>query len=176
MISKKQEFEKEVSELEQQIESSYNEFLDMSRALESENESLRNILNEIQNLNHDIQKFQDDLKILIPVLTEKERTVSGLKVQIDSFTEELYNDYSISEQELVSEFQNRNLERTKEDVKLKNLKSDIQMLGSINPLSIEEYRCVKEIYEHQRVQNEDIEKSKADVEEVLGRINEESEK
>ncbi|EMP04573.1 AAA domain protein [Leptospira interrogans serovar Pyrogenes str. 200701872] len=120
VISKKQEFEKEVSELEQQIESSYNEFLDMSRALESEKESLRNILKEIQNLKHDIQKNQDDFKNLIPVLTEKERTVSGLKVQIDSFTEELYNDYSISEQELVSEFQNRNLERTKEEVKLKN--------------------------------------------------------
>lgn len=175
VISKKQEFEKEVSELEQQIESSYNEFLDMSRALESEKESLRNILKEIQNLKHDIQKNQDDFKNLIPVLTEKERTVSGLKVQIDSFTEELYNDYSISEQELVSEFQNRNLERTKEEVKLKKLKSDIQMLGSINPLSIEEYRSVKEIYEHHRVQKEDIEKSKADVEEVLGRINEESE-
>lgn len=116
VISKKQEFEKEVSELEQQIESSYNEFLDMSRALESEKESLRNILKEIQNLKHDIQKNQDDFKNLIPVLTEKERTVSGLKVQIDSFTEELYNDYSISEQELVSEFQNRNLERTKEEV------------------------------------------------------------
>ncbi len=176
VISKKQEFEREVSELEQQIESSYNEFLDMSRALESEKESLRNILKEIQNLKHDIQKNQDDFKNLIPILTEKERTVSGLKVQIDSFTEELYNDYSISEQELVSEFQNRNLERTKEEVKLKRLKSDIQMLGSINPLSIEEYRNVKEIFEHHRVQKEDIEKSKADVEDVLSRINEESEK
>ncbi|EMM74795.1 RecF/RecN/SMC N-terminal domain protein [Leptospira weilii str. 2006001855] len=176
VISKKQEFEREVFELEQQIESSYNEFLDMSRALESEKESLRNILKEIQNLKYDIQKNQDDFKNLIPILTEKERTVSGLKVQIDSFTEELYNDYSISEQELVSEFQNRNLERTKEEVKLKRLKSDIQMLGSINPLSIEEYRSVKEIFEHHRVQKEDIEKSKADVEDVLSRINEESEK
>lgn len=121
VISKKQEFEREVFELEQQIESSYNEFLDMSRVLESEKESLRNILKEIQTLKHDIQKNQDDFKNLIPILTEKERTVSGLKVQIDSFNEELYNDYSISEQELVSEFQDRNLERTKEEVKLKNL-------------------------------------------------------
>lgn len=63
VISKKQEFEKEVSELEQQIESSYNEFLDMSRALESEKESLRNILKEIQNLKHDIQKIRTILKI-----------------------------------------------------------------------------------------------------------------
>ncbi|MGJ4789640.1 chromosome partitioning protein ParA [Leptospira koniambonensis] len=173
---KKTEFEKEVIELEQQIENRYNEFLEMSRALDSEKEALRNIVKEIQGLKNEIQKNQEDYKNLFPILTEKEKAVSVYKVQLESFSEELYNDYSISEQELADEFKDRKPEKGESETKLKRLKSDIQMLGSINPLSIEEYRNVKEIYEHHRTQKEDIERSKNDITEILKNINEESEK
>lgn len=174
--AKKTEFEKEVIELEQQIENRYNEFLEMSRALDSEKEALRNIVKEIQGLKNEIQKNQEDYKNLFPILTEKEKAVSVYKVQLESFSEELYNDYSISEQELADEFKDRKPEKGESETKLKRLKSDIQMLGSINPLSIEEYRNVKEIYEHHRTQKEDIERSKNDITEILKNINEESEK
>lgn len=173
---KKTEFEKEVIELEQQIENRYNEFLEMSRALDSEKEALRNIVKEIQGLKNEIQKNQEDYKNLFPILTEKEKAVSVYKVQLESFSEELYNDYSISEQELADEFKDKKPEKGESETKLKRLKSDIQMLGSINPLSIEEYRNVKEIYEHHRTQKEDIERSKNDITEILKNINEESEK
>ncbi|MFB5649945.1 chromosome segregation SMC family protein [Leptospira wolffii] len=174
--SKKSEFEKEVAELEQQIENRYNEFLEMSRALDSEKEALRNIVKEIQGLKNEIQRNQEDYKNLFPILTEKEKAVSVFKVQLESFSEELYNDYSISEQELSDEFKDRKVEKGESESKLKRLKSEIQLLGSINPLSIEEYRNVKEIYEHHRTQKEDIEKSKNDIAEILKNINEESEK
>ncbi|TGK05307.1 chromosome partitioning protein ParA [Leptospira langatensis] len=176
LATKKTEFEKEVVELEQQIENRYNEFLEMSRALDSEKEALRNIVKEIQGLKNEIQKNQEDYKNLFPILTEKEKAVSVYKVQLESFSEELYNDYSISEQELSDEFKEKKLEKGESESKLKRLKSDIQMLGSINPLSIEEYRNVKEIYEHHRTQKEDIERSKNDIAEILKNINEESEK
>lgn len=174
--TKKTEFEKEVIELEQQIENRYNEFLEMSRALDSEKEALRNIVKEIQGLKNEIHKNQEDYKNLFPILTEKEKAVSVYKVQLESFSEELYNDYSISEQELADEFKDKKPEKGESETKLKRLKSDIQMLGSINPLSIEEYRNVKEIYEHHRTQKEDIERSKNDITEILKNINEESEK
>ncbi|PJZ76698.1 chromosome segregation SMC family protein [Leptospira neocaledonica] len=174
--AKKTEFEKEVIELEQQIENRYNEFLEMSRALDSEKEALRNIVKEIQGLKNEIHKNQEDYKNLFPILTEKEKAVSVYKVQLESFSEELYNDYSISEQELADEFKDKKPEKGESETKLKRLKSDIQMLGSINPLSIEEYRNVKEIYEHHRTQKEDIERSKNDITEILKNINEESEK
>ncbi|TGK00885.1 chromosome partitioning protein ParA [Leptospira semungkisensis] len=176
LATKKTEFEKEVVELELQIENRYNEFLEMSRALDSEKEALRNIVKEIQGLKNEIQKNQEDYKNLFPILTEKEKAVSVYKVQLESFSEELYNDYSISEQELSDEFKDKKVEKGESESKLKRLKSDIQMLGSINPLSIEEYRNVKEIYEHHKSQKEDIERSKNDIAEILKNINEESEK
>ncbi|PJZ70344.1 chromosome partitioning protein ParA [Leptospira perolatii] len=174
--NKKSEFEKEVSELEQQIETRYNDFLQMSKALDSEKEALRQIVKEIQGLKNEIQKNQDDYKNLFPILTEKEKAVSIYKVQLESFSEELYNDYSISEQELADEFKDKKFEKGESESKLKRLKSEIQLLGSINPLSIDEYRNIKEIYEHHRTQKEDIEKSKEDITEILKNINDESEK
>ncbi|TGK17542.1 chromosome partitioning protein ParA [Leptospira fluminis] len=176
LLVKKTEFEKEVTDLELQIENRYNEFLEMSRALDSEKEALRHIVREIQGLKNEIQKNQEDYKNLFPVLTEKEKAVSVFRVQLESFSEELYNDYSISEQELSDEFKDKKFERGENESKLRKLKSEIQMLGSINPLSIDEYRNIKEIYEHHRSQKEDIEKSKNDISEILKNINEESEK
>ncbi|TGK10102.1 chromosome partitioning protein ParA [Leptospira fletcheri] len=176
LLVKKTEFEKEVADLELQIENRYNEFLEMSRALDSEKEALRHIVREIQGLKNEIQKNQEDYKNLFPVLTEKEKAVSVFRVQLESFSEELYNDYSISEQELSDEFKDKKFERGENESKLRKLKSEIQMLGSINPLSIDEYRNIKEIYEHHRSQKEDIEKSKNDISEILKNINEESEK
>jgi chromosome segregation protein len=173
---KRDHLEKEVTTLEKEIEDSYQEFLSMSKILESEKETLHELLEEIQGLKNNISKNQEVFQTLLPLLSEKERLSSGLKVQIDSLVEELYNDYSITDTELEVEKRELELDQKAEERKLRYSKSEIQMLGSINPLAIEEYRNVKEIYEHNLKQKSDIESSKKDIEEVLKRINEESEK
>jgi chromosome segregation protein len=58
---------------------------------------------------------------------------------------------------------------------LRNAKFEIQQLGSINPLAIEEYKNIKDIYDHHKSQKEDIESSKKAIETVLDAINQESE-
>ncbi|GBF49504.1 chromosome segregation ATPase [Leptospira ryugenii] len=174
--NKRENLEREVLSLEKEIEDSYQEFLSMSKLLESEKLSLQSLLEEIQTLKSNISKNQEVFQTLLPLLSEKERLSSGLKVQIDSVIEELYNDYSITDVELESEKKEMTLDQKAEERKLRNAKAEIQMLGSINPLAIEEYRNIKEIFEHNQKQKEDIESSKRDIEEVLKKINEESEK
>lgn len=174
--SKREGLEKEVESLEKEIEESYQEFLSMSKMLESEKETLQKLVDEIQNIKANISKNQEVFQNLLPLLSEKERTSSALKVQIDSIVEELYNDYSLTDSELDQERGSLELDQKQEERRLRSAKSEIQLLGSINPLAIEEYRNVKEIYEHNLKQKEDIERSKKDIEEVLKRINEESEK
>ncbi len=173
---KRDHLEKEVITLEKEIEESYQEFLSMSKILESQKETLQALLEEIQELKSNISKNQDVFQTLLPLLSEKERLSSGLKVQIDSLVEELYNDYSITDTELEVEKRELDLDQKAEEKKLRSSKSEIQLLGSINPLAIEEYRNIKEIFEHNQKQKTDIESSKRDIEEVLKRINEESEK
>lgn len=173
---KREKLEKEVISLEKEIEDSYQEFLSMSKMLESEKESLQKLLEEIQNLKSNISKNQEVFQTLLPLLSEKERTSSALKVQIDSLIEELYNDYSLTDSELEMEKGGATLEQKEEERRLRSAKSEIQLLGSINPLAIEEYRTIKEVYEHNLKQKEDIESSKKDIEDVLKRINTESEK
>lgn len=174
--TKKVEIEKEVALFESEIEKSYQEFLSMMKVLENQKETLQQIIQTIQNLKSNIAKNQEVFQTLLPKLSEKERTSSGLKVQIEALVEDLYNDYSLSESELDERKKSLALEPREEERKLKSLKAEIQMLGSINPLAIEEYRNTKEVYEHNKSQAEDIEASKKDIEEVLSNINEKSEK
>jgi chromosome segregation protein len=172
---KKKEFEEEVTRIEKEIEDAYNEFLTMSKALESQKEALRQILSQIHELKNNIAKNQEVFQGLFPLLTEKEKNISALKVQVESLTEELYNDYSMTEQELESDRINFDIKKSEEETRLRNAKFEIQQLGSINPLAIEEYRNTKEIYDHHKSQRDDIESSKKDIESVLNAINQESE-
>ncbi|MEM7180135.1 MAG: AAA family ATPase [Spirochaetota bacterium] len=173
---KKQGFADEVKKLEEQIDASYAEFLDMSKSLESEKSELKGIFQRIQDLKASSQKDQEDFKNLLPLISEKERKVTALNVQLDAFNEELYNDYSMTESELEEEKKDVTLEQSKEDAKVRRIKSDMQTLGSINPMAIDEYQKVKEIYDHHKAQKEDIEASKKDIEDVLRNIDKESEK
>jgi chromosome segregation protein len=176
LLEKKQEFETEVKSLEEQIEKSYTEFLNISKLLETEKHQLSQIQTNIQNLKLTTGRDQEEFKSLLPILSDLERKCTSIKVQLDSFSEELYNDYSMTGSELEEERQFKSLKQEKEETKLREIKSEIQLLGSINPLAIEEYQNIKEIYEHHKSQKEDIEKSKNDIEKVLKNINSESEK
>ncbi|MCB1144677.1 MAG: AAA family ATPase [Leptospiraceae bacterium] len=173
---RKRTFEDEVRVLEEQIEKSYLEFLNISKTLESEKTELRELMKKIQDLKSATVKDKEDFQNLLPIRTELERKSSGLKVQMDTFNEELYNDYSMTDSELEAERSEKGLKQDAEETKSREIKSDIQLLGSINPLAIEEYQNIREIYEHHKSQREDIEKSKKDIEDVLKNINSESEK
>ncbi len=173
---KKQQYEEEVKNLQNKIEEYSNDFLNIGKLLESEKAQLTALQTEIQNLKLTQGKDQEEFKSLLPILSELERKCSGVKVQIDVFNEELYNEYSITDEELEKERSEKNLKYEQEETKLREIKSEIQLLGSINPLAIEEYQNIREIYEHHKSQREDIEKSKADIENVLKDISYESEK
>ncbi len=173
---RKNSVKEEVAILEEQIEKSYNEFLSMSKVLESEKEILKNILNEIQELKNSSTKDQEEFRAIIPVMNDLERKSASIKVQIESFLEELYNEYSISEKELEAEKINSDIKQEKEELKLREIKSEIQLLGSINPLAVEEYQNIKEIFEHHEKQKKDIEDSKDAILQALKNINVESEK
>jgi chromosome segregation protein len=174
--NRKKGFEDEVLLLEEKIESSYTEFLKISKILESEKIELKEVLSKILELKNSSGRDQEEFKSLLPMISDLERKSSVLKTQLDSFSEELYNDYSMTDLELESEKQNSTFKQDAEESKLREIKSEIQLLGSINPLAIDEYQSIKEVYEHHRSQKEDIEKSKNDIEGVLKNINLESEK
>jgi chromosome segregation protein len=176
IATRKMGYEEEVKSLEEQIEKSYQEFLNISKTLESEKSYLNELLQKIQDLKLNTGKDQEEYKKLIPIRTDLERKSSGLKVQLDTFNEELYNDYSMTDLELDKERSNLGLKQDIEDTRSKEIKSEMQLLGSINPLAIEEYQNIKEIYDHHKKQREDIEKSKKDIDDVLKNINIESEK
>ena len=58
----------------------------------------------------------------------------------------------------------------------KDLRRRIAALGPVNPAAVEEYRQVKERYEFLRAQRDDLEEARADLAEVIARIDKESAK
>ncbi|MDX1957228.1 MAG: AAA family ATPase [Leptospiraceae bacterium] len=176
IANKKTQYEQEVNSLEEEINASYSEFLNISKVLETEKLELTKILEKIQELKSITGRDSEEYKSLIPQMSELDRKTSGLKVQLDNFNEELYNDYSLTEKELEEEHSSKTLKQEALESRLREVKSEIQLLGSINPLAIEEHKNIKEIYDHHKSQKEDIERSKNDIEKVLKDINSESEK
>jgi chromosome segregation protein len=176
IYSKKLNYETEVKTLEESIDFAYKEFLSISKILEVEKTELSGIFEKIQTLKSTFGKDQEEFKSLLPQMSDLDRKTSGLKVQLENFNEELYNDYSMTENELEAEKSTMTLKLDGEESRLREIKSEIQLLGSINPLAIEEYQNIKEIYDHHKSQKEDIESSKNDIEQVLKNINSESEK
>lgn len=172
--NKRDSIHQEIQKLEHQIEESYKEFLGMSKSLESEKTELQAILDKIQEMKNNSHKDQEEFQNLIPLLSELERRSSALKVQFDTFIEELYNDYSITENELDAEKSSLPLKQETEESKLRKVKSEIQLLGNINPLAIDEYNQIKEIFDHHKSQKADIEQGKLDILEVMRNIDIES--
>ncbi|MBE7411686.1 MAG: AAA family ATPase [Leptospiraceae bacterium] len=173
---KKSHYSKELKELEEKVEESTTELIGISKNLEKEKQDLQGLFNSIQSLKLSSQKDQEDFKNLLPILTDQERKTTGVRVQIESLCEELYNDYSISEMELEEEKSPLKLVQSSEENRLRTLKSEIGLLGSINPLAIDEYRNLKEIYDHNKSQKEDVEESKKKIESILKNLDKESEK
>ena len=176
LTEKTTEFELEITNIEKEIEQSYQEFLDISKVLEKQKQDLLGIQESISNIKKNVVHTQEEFKNLFPILSEKERNSNTLKVQIDTLQEELYNDYSITVEDLEKEKDRSGIKLTPEETKFRKLKLEIQTLGSINLLAIEEYNSIKQVYDHNTSQKEDIESSKRDIEKVLHTINLESEK
>ncbi|MCE9499981.1 MAG: chromosome partitioning protein ParA, partial [Leptospira sp.] len=166
----------ELKEIEILVAKSDSEFAGINAILEKEKNSLQEVFGSIVELRSSSQKDQVELQRLLPLLSEQERKASALKAQMDAFNEELYNDYSMTADELSEEKKDEELFQEKEELTSRNVKSEIQMLGGINPMAVEEFQNIKEIFDHHREQKEDIEASKRDIEEVLININSESEK
>ena len=173
---KLQTYKDEVTELEIEIEKSYNEFLGMSKILETEKDLLKKLLSEIQDLKNSSTAANDEFRTLIPLMNEHERKAASIKTQLESFLEELYNEYSITDSDLETEKSSQTIKQEQEETKLRDAKSEMQILGSINPMAIEEYQNVKDIYEHHQSQKKDIENSKDLILAALKNINIESEK
>ena len=108
-------------------------------------------------------------------VSELEGKIGAMNGTRDLMLQNIYNDYALSWQELSGQFTSGRLTLADEKDKLTDLQRSISALGQINQLAIEQHRHIKEMYDHQQAQVDDILKARADIEKVMLEIQQKSE-
>ncbi|MBS0617953.1 MAG: AAA family ATPase, partial [Spirochaetes bacterium] len=177
------------SEIDRSVMQLALEQKNLTRESEKLKSSIEKETQRIQGIEKDIQKNENKRRELIETMkAESGKTdevfaaTNELEVKIGTITgtrdmllQNIYNDYALSWQELTNQFISGKLNLADEKDKLGELQRALSALGQINPLAIEEHRHIKEMYDHQQRQVDDILKAREDILQVMAEIQQKSE-
>lgn len=161
----------------------------LTREVEKLKASIEKETQRIVGIERDIKKADDKRRELVltmkneggktdevfSAITELEGKLGALNSSRDMFLQNIYNDYSLTLQEVTEKFATRKLVLGDEKDKLTEIQRTIAALGQINQLAIEEHRHLKELFDHQQTQVDDILKAQADIKKVIDEIHAKSE-
>lgn len=159
---------REVEKLKVGIEKESQRIAGIERDLKKTDDKRREL---VQTMKSESSKT-DEVYAAINELEGKIGSLSGMR---DTLLQNIYNDYSLSWQELSEQFRTGKLVLNEEKEKLTEIQRAISALGQINQLAIEEHRHIKELYDHQQAQVDDILKAQEDIRKVMQEIQEKSE-
>jgi len=138
------------------------------KSIDEQKEKLAAALKEVQDSN---KTLTDKLLNLQQELSRVETRKVKLEMEKESVINRLWEEYELTvtaAEEIRTEVEDEKASATR----LAELKSMIKALGSVNVDSIEEYKSVKERYEFMTAQKNDLEKSKANLTEIIASMEE----
>jgi chromosome segregation protein len=177
------------SEIDRSLVQLSQEQKNLAREVEKLQSSIEKETQRIVGIERDLRKADDKRRELIQTMksesgktdevfaaiTELEGKIGALSNTRDTLLQNIYNDYSLTWQELVSQFASDKLILADEKEKLAEIQRAISALGQINPLAIEEHRHIKETYDHHQAQIDDILKAQEAIRKVMSEIEAQSE-
>lgn len=159
---------REVEKLKSSIEKETQRIAGIERDLKKADDKRREL---VQTMKSESGKT-DEVFVAINELEGKIGALSGTR---DTLLQNIYNDYSLTWQELSGQFASGKLILADEKEKLTEIQRGISALGQINQLAIEEHRHIKEMYDHQQAQVDDILRAQEDIKKVMAEIQGKSE-
>lgn len=160
-IKEKNELSEKLKQQSEEIEAAIGE-------AEKQKGAILEALQKIQASNKDLT---DKLLNLQQELSRLENKSSRLDMEIENITNRLWEDYELTYNtacELKTEVANEK----EAFARLSELKSQIKALGSVNMDAIEEYKSVEERFTFLTEQKRDLDKSKADLNEIINSMEE----
>ncbi len=127
-------------------------------------------------LHDQIKKENEKNADLFSSITETEVQIGTLLGSQEIMLQDIYNDYNLTMDEIRDQIGEVKIQLQAEKSRLSEIRKEIEALGPINPLAIEELRTVQELYNHNENQLKDILKAKEDIMSVLQDIQQKSEK
>lgn len=123
-----------------------------------------------------IKKEAQKKENIFEVLNDIEIKVGTLLGSKEAMRQEIYNDFNMTIEEATMEIGQSRIQFANEKSKLKEIQKEIEKLGPINALAIEELAMVQELYEHNQAQLDDILEARNDILKVITDIQAQSEK
>lgn len=177
------------TEIDRSVVQLSQEQKNLTREVEKLRSSIEKETQRIAGIERDIKKVDDKRRELIltmknesgktdevfTAINELEGKIGALNGSRDTLLQNIYNDYTLTWQELSGQFTSGKLILADEKEKLTEIQRGISALGQINQLAIEEHRHIKEMYDHQQTQVDDILKAQEDIKKVMAEIQSKSE-
>lgn len=177
------------TEIDRSVVQLAQEQKNLTREVEKLKSSIEKETHRIAGIERDIQKTEEKRRELVQTMknesgktdevftaiNELEGKIGALGGSRDILLQNIYNDYTLTWQELSAQFTSGKMQLSDEKEKLTELQRGISALGQINQLAIEEHRHIKEMYDHQQAQVDDILKAQEDIKKVMAEIQAKSE-
>ncbi|AFM11604.1 chromosome segregation SMC family protein [Turneriella parva] len=177
------------TEIDRSVVQLAQEQKNLTREVEKLKSSIEKETQRIAGIERDIQKAEEKRRELVQTMknesgktdevftaiNELEGKIGALGGSRDILLQNIYNDYTLTWQELSAQFTSGKMQLADEKEKLTELQRGISALGQINQLAIEEHRHIKEMYDHQQTQVDDILRAQEDIKKVMAEIQAKSE-
>jgi len=167
------ELEKEIDELEGRLV----EFNEKSEDLRSRIADLSGKRNEIEERitgrKNVSKKDTEQLQRLVERISALDKSMIEVQFKINAIEEYLWTEYEVK----LDDVDGNSVDESRYNQisgDLQEVKKQIQELGPINNLAIEEYKDLKKRFEYYLHQKKDIEKAREDIISVIGEINQQS--
>lgn len=181
-VSKYGEMETEMLQLQKKVTQINRDIEDIRKSMKSHESKINNIKKGIERLQkqktdsyNNLQSESKKSQSYIDDTNELEVKIGTLIGAKESLVQDLYNNYNLTLDELAEKFKNKKIDIQEEKEKIRDFAQQIQELGPINPLAIEELKTVESLYDHNKEQLDDIVKARKDVLDVIEGIRKKSE-
>ncbi len=181
-VAKHGEIEAEIVQLQKKETQINKEIEEIRKGMKSQESKIGSIRQKIERFQkqkteayHSLQNESQKSQVFIDGTNELEVKIGTTLGAREALVQELYNVYNLTQDELSEKFKQKKIDIEAEKNAIRDINREIQELGPINPLAIEELKTVESLYEHNKEQLDDIVKARKDVLDVIEGIRKKSE-
>ncbi|MDH5716975.1 MAG: AAA family ATPase [Spirochaetia bacterium] len=164
-------YHKDISKEIQNIKKGIENEISLIESIEKKISSIQNKKNEYLEKIHQENQKNSDLFQKVGDLEVKIGTYLGSK---EALIQEIYNDFNLTYEQVKERFEKKKIIPEKEKEILKELKRELDYLGPINPLAIDELKNIKNLYDHNKKQLDDVISAKDNIAKIIKDIDEKS--
>lgn len=164
-----------IEEVNKEILNLKKEYENITKLYEEKYAEKANITKLVENFSSDMlditRKIGDVNNQMTKALAKKE----NIEDKIERFVNNIWEEYEITYADACNDFENLEISYDELKIKEKDLKNKITSLGTINVSAIEEYKLIKERYNLNISQREDILKADNDLKKIIYTLTQEME-